>query len=110
MTYVKNGSHLERTARKAFDDFRNSHNPIDYFELCTVRLNFCKAKIIVSSEKRVFLKSYDTIVAVLLYDHDKNPLVIANGTYSRTTVQHIYKFAKKYSAPVLYLKPQLKAV
>ena len=109
MKYCENGTHIERTARKAFDFLASSHDPQDLFKLGRKRLNMCQAWIYQATNGKVYLKSYDTIVAVIINTAHGN-ICVANGTYSPTTVQHIYKFAKKYGAPVEYLRPLLKAV
>lgn len=109
MRYCKSGSHTERKAREAFDYLENSHDPWDMFRMGAARLNFCNAKVFQGSNNVPYLQSYSTIVAVIIPTAQGN-ICVANGTYSRTTVQHIYKFARKYSAQVEYLKPQLKAV
>ena len=109
MYYVKSGSHLERTARKAFEFLEHSSNPQDLFRLGRNRLNMCQAWIYNATNGKVYLQSYETIVAVII-DTAYGKTCVANGTYSRTTVQHIYKFARKYNADVVYLKPQLKVV
>lgn len=109
MRYCESGSHVERKAREAFDFLEKSHDPWDMFRMGSTRLNFCKAKIFRASNGCIYLQSYDTIVAVLICTAHGD-ICIANGTYSATTVQHIYKFARKYGANVEYLHPQLKAV
>ena len=109
MYYVKNGTHLERSARKAFEFLEHSSNPQDFFRLERKRLNMCQAWIYTATNGKAYLQSYETIVAVIIHTADGN-VCVANGTYSRTTVQHIYKFAKKYGVGVVYLRPQLKVV
>lgn len=109
MKYCKNGSHIERKAREAFTFLENSTDPHDLFRFGSARLNFCNAKFFMATNGSIYLQSYNTIVAVIIRSMDGN-ICVANGTYSRTTVQHIYKFARKFGAPVEYLRPQLKAV
>lgn len=109
MKYCKNGSHIERKAREAFEFLENSHDPHDMFRFGSARLNFCNAKFFVGTNGLIYLQSYETIVAVLIRSM-YGDICVANGTYSRTTVQHIYKFARKFGAHVEYLRPELKAV
>lgn len=109
MKYVENGTHLERKGREAFEFLDHSHDPHDLFRFGATRLNFCNAKIFTASNGLTYLQSYDTIVAVLIRTAHSHTCV-ANGTYCRTSVQHIYKFARKFGAQVEYLKPQLKVV
>lgn len=109
MRYCENGSHVERKAREAFEFLERSHDPHDMFRFGSTRLNFCNAKIFTASNGLTYLQSYETIVAVLIRSMH-GYICVANGTYSATTVKHIYKFARKYDAPVEYLRPQLKAV
>ena len=109
MYYVENGSHLERTARKAFEFLEHPQCPQDLFRLGRKRLNMCQAWIYEATNGKMYLQSYETIVAVII-NTAYGKVCVANGTYSATTVQHIYKFARKYGATVEYLRPQLKAV
>lgn len=109
MKYVQKDSHIERKALEAFEFLDRSHDPWDMFRMGATRLNFCNAKIFTASNGLTYLQSYDTIVAVLIRTAHSHTCV-ANGTYSATTVQHIYKFARKFGAIVEYLHPQLKVV
>ena len=109
MRYCEHGSHIERKALECFEYLENSHDPHDLFRIGVQRLNFCKAKVFTASNGMTYLQSYETIVAVLVHTA-QGYICVANGTYSSTTVHHIHKFARKYNAPVEYLKPQLKAV
>lgn len=109
MKYCENGTHIERAARKAFEFLASSHNPQDLFRLGRKRLNMCQAWVYQATNGKTYLQSYDTIVAVII-NTAYGKACVANGTYSRTTVQHIYKFARKFNADVVYLRPQLKAV
>lgn len=109
MRYCANGSHMERKAREAFTYLENSHDPWDMFRMGASRLNLCKAKVFTASNGLTYLQSYETIVAVLIQS-TYGYVCVANGTYSHTTVQHIYKFAKKYGATVEYLRPRIKVV
>ena len=90
---------------------RDSMNDVDFTYRNTVvhwtPLNHCKAGFLfTASGHYIALKSYSTVVAAIdcrdgiCYDFSR----WVYG-YTATTTQHIHKFAKKFSVPVLSYKP-----
>lgn len=48
------------------------------------------------------LKSYTTVVAIILETDDKK-YFMCSGSYSQTTTQHLHKFFKHYNVPITSL-------
>lgn len=70
-----------------------------YLETSECRLNYCKAWYYIDKHTNaVALRSYSSIVAVCW-----NGIVWEFDSYSNTTTQHVWKFAKLMGAPVVSL-------
>lgn len=84
---------------KAMEELKGEYN---YGLYPSTRLNKCQADVIVT-ENYFILRSYSTIVAVIVKDGKKLIDVLRHEYgYKVTSAQHITKFAKIYGAEEKY--------
>lgn len=93
---------INKHVEEVYNDSMNEYNKLAWTGRNWKKLRHCRAEVC-ESENYYFLRSYSTIVAVVL-KHNYNCydfLRMVHG-YTNTSAQHIAKFAHDYANTVMY--------